>query len=152
MLLKHVRELYLSLNIYTFSTISSLTCCRDVSQIFIGRYSEILYTHEQICFENAYLRRIQQETDESHLSLNTASDRQKCISCALDRILHKYPSNYHIHIMGHELFTYKGISSKHLGDITQIIHITENTRILSESILEINFPSFHKQTRSSRIN
>ena len=45
---------------------------------------------------------------------------------------------------------YKGVSSKHLGDIAQIIHITEYTRILSESILEINFPSFHKQTRSSR--
>ena len=38
--LKHVRELTLSLNIYTFSIISCLPCCRDVSQIFIGRFSE----------------------------------------------------------------------------------------------------------------
>ena len=97
MSLKHVRELSLSLNIYTFSIISSLTYCRDVSQIFISRLSEVLYTHEQICFENAYLRRIQQESDESHLSLYTASDRHKYISCALDRMLHKYPSSNHIH-------------------------------------------------------
>ena len=38
--LNHVRELTLSLNIYTFSIISCLPCCRDVSQIFIGRFSE----------------------------------------------------------------------------------------------------------------
>ena len=150
--MKHVRELSLSLNIYTFSIISSLSCCRDVSQIFIRRFSEVLYTHEQMCFENAYLRRIQQESDESHLSLNTASDRQKYISCALDRMLHKYPSSNDIHIIGHELFTYKEVSLKHLGDIAQIIHVTENTRIWFESLLEINFPSFHKQTRSSRLN
>ena len=150
--MKHVRELSLSLNIYTFSIISSLSCCRDVSQIFIGRFSEVLYTHEQMCFKNAYLRRIQQESDESHLSLNTASDHQKYISWALDRMLHKYPSSNHIHIIGHELFTYKDVSPKHLGDIAQIIHVTENTRILSESHLEINFPSFNKHTCSSRLN
>ena len=149
--MKHVRELSLSLNIYTFS-ITSLSCCRDVSQIFIGRFSEVLYIHEQICFENAYLRRIQQESDESHLSLNTASDRQKYISCALDRMLHKYPSSIHIHIIGNELFTHNGVSLNHLRDIAQIIHVTENTRILSESLPEVNFPSFHRETRSSRLN
>ena len=42
MSLKHVREISLSLNIYTFSIISSLSCCRDVSQIFISRFSEVL--------------------------------------------------------------------------------------------------------------
>ena len=103
------------------------------------------------CFENAYLRRIQHESDESHLSLDTASDRQKYISCALDRMLHKYPSSNHIHIIGNELFTYK-VSLNHLRDIAQIIHVTENTRILSESLPEINFPSFHRETRSSRLN
>ena len=141
---KHVRELSLSLNIYTFSIISSLTYCRDVSQIFISRFSEVLYTHEQICFENAYLRRIQQESDESHLSLYTASDRHKYISCALDRMLHKYPSSNHIHIIGHEL--YKGAPTRCRSNYT------EYTRILSESLLEINCSSFHKQTRSSQLN
>ena len=142
--MKHVRELSLSLNIYTFSIISSLSCCRDVSQIFIGRFSEVLYIHGQICFENAYLRRIQQESDESHLYLNTAPDSEKYICCALDRMLHKYSSSNNIHIIGHWLFTHRGISPKHLGDIDQIIHITENTRFLSESLLDINFFSFLK--------